>query len=760
MKLYTLLIFLLLFSLLGKTQSSTPIGQWSDHVPFRFARSVFVEGETLTAATRYGIFRYSIATKEFERLTKSNNLSEVEIKLAEKDPSSSALLVVYKNENLDLVQGEQIKNVPDVLNSKVQGDKTINNAKWIGNEVYFSTNLGILVLNTARAEIKATYRIGPMGSDLPVKQIAVIGNTIYAATTRGLRKTIFDSISMRNYQTWVEEKITFDQEIVSRAVAWDNQLVVQKSDSVFLKEGNSWKLLYAGSKSISFLDVQSNTLYMGFEDLGKSSLLVFKDKTNPPQELPIASLHTPKAIAVKSGELWIADEQHGVIKFSNGKEEIICPNSPHAISTGKSFFYNNTVWTTAGRVENGIGKKFPGGFFQWNGSNWTNYTVRSQPFMDSILDVHTIAVQPETGVISGGSFGGGLFELDKNGGVKIFKQNSFLSPAIGSANTYQVGGLTYDKNQTRWISNPGSAQSIIAKTKQGDVRKFSIPQDPINNSVGDILIDSKNRKWILGGPNNGLVCFDDAGTLDRSSDDRWRFFRQGKGNGNLPSSDVLCVREDRNGLIWVGTNRGLAIIPCLDDVFNSSRCEAVLPIVQQNNVAGVLLSNEVIHDIEVDGADRKWIATANGVWLLSADGQQTVYRFTSKNSPLLSNTVYEITIDGKTGEVYFHTESGISVFRSTATEPEGIRAKASVFPNPVPSGFNGTIAIRNLPENAWVRIAELDGKLVYQTRSLGGQAIWNGRNYKGEKINSGVYLVYIADENNQQQLATKIFFIQ
>jgi len=59
-----------------------------------------------------------------------------------------------------------------------------------------------------------------------------------------------------------------------------------------------------------------------------------------------------------------------------------------------------------------------------------------------------------------------------------------------------------------------------------------------------------------------------------------------------------------------------------------------------------------------------------------------------------------------------------------------------------------------------VRITELDGRLVHQSRSLGGQAIWNGRNYKGERVNSGVYLVYAADENNQQQVAAKIFFIR
>jgi hypothetical protein len=60
--------------------------------------------------------------------------------------------------------------------------------------------------------------------------------------------------------------------------------------------------------------------------------------------------------------------------------------------------------------------------------------------------------------------------------------------------------------------------------------------------------------------------------------------------------------------------------------------------------------------------------------------------------------------------------------------------------------------------NSTVKITELDGRLVYQARSLGGQFVWNGRDYKGNKASSGVYLVLVADEQNREKLATKIFF--
>jgi hypothetical protein len=82
-----------------------------------------------------------------------------------------------------------------------------------------------------------------------------------------------------------------------------------------------------------------------------------------------------------------------------------------------------------------------------------------------------------------------------------------------------------------------------------------------------------------------------------------------------------------------------------------------------------------------------------------------------------------------------------------------------VFPNPVPPGYSGTIAIRGVAENSVVKITELDGRLVYQTRALGGQAVWDGRDYKGRKISSGVYLILIGNDDKSEKAATKIVFI-
>lgn len=204
----------------------------------------------------------------------------------------------------------------------------------------------------------------------------------------------------------------------------------------------------------------------------------------------------------------------------------------------------------------------------------------------------------------------------------------------------------------------------------------------------------------------------------------------------------------------------MAIIQCTDDLFNVAACEATLPVVRQDNFAGLLLAEENIRDIETDQADRKWIASNNGAWLLSADGQKTIHRFTSSNSKLLSDEVFSIAINDLTGEVFFLTAAGISSFRGEATAPATGKRKPFIFPNPVPPGYLGTIAFRDLPDRAWVKITDLNGKLVHETRSLGGQAVWSGRNLQGTRVSSGVYIVYVSEELNQYQVAGKVVFIK
>jgi ligand-binding sensor domain-containing protein len=173
-----------------------------------------------------------------------------------------------------------------------------------------------------------------------------------------------------------------------------------------------------------------------------------------------------------------------------------------------------------------------------------------------------------------------------------------------------------------------------------------------------------------------------------------------------------------------------------------------------------LLENETITAICVDGANQKWFGTANsGIFLISADGSKQILHFTADNSPLLSNTISCIGVNTD-GEVFIGTDKGMMSYRGTAAEPVASSSGAYAFPNPVRPNYYGPVAIKGLTMNADVRITDVTGHLVSQTKAEGGQAIWDGNDLKGRRVVSGVYLVFVSNADGSNTAVTKILIVR
>ena len=162
----------------------------------------------------------------------------------------------------------------------------------------------------------------------------------------------------------------------------------------------------------------------------------------------------------------------------------------------------------------------------------------------------------------------------------------------------------------------------------------------------------------------------------------------------------------------------------------------------------------------MDGADRKWVGTTNGVWLISADGTTQLLNFNTSNSPLLNNSINDINVDQQTGEVWIATQDGLVSYQGDAIVGGTTKGTALVYPNPVKSDYTGPIAIKGLVENAYVKITDASGILVYQGTANGGQMIWNGEGYSGNKVSTGIYTVYADAPDGSQHNVAKIIFIK
>lgn len=741
-----------------------PIGQWREHLPYNSAVDVTAGDGKIYCATPYSLFTVNIADNEVERFSRVTGLNETGVNAIKYDEVNKKLFIAYSNSNIDIIYRNDIYNVPDIKRSAIIGDKNIYNIYSLGKNFYLSTGLGVIVIDGDRYEVKDSWFIGNGGNPVKVNGFTSDGTFFYAATEEGLKKALMTAANLANYTNWqtVSGSNGLPAGVCKNVLTVQNKVIVQKNDSLLVQNGTIWNLLYTDAwPFVSSNSTENKIQICERQSNGISRVVMLNaDGTLFRTLANTGAVSFPRKAILYNNDPWIADQFASLSHFGSSlsyQQYIL--NSPQAIASGEMVVYNNTFHATAGSVNDSWNYQYNGdGIYAFKEGNWNNINRYRYNQIDSLLDYVTIAIDKRDETIWAGSYGGGLLHIKPGPVFEIFKQNN-LGATVGDPGSYRVAGLAFDAANNLWISNFGSTQQLRVRKNDGSWKNFTVPFPLFENALSKIIIDDNNYKWIVAPLGNGLICYDHGAAIDDINDDQWKRYAGGAGNGNLPNNEVLCVAKDKSGFIWVGTTDGIGVIQCPSDVFISQGCEAVLPVVPNGNFAGFLFKGQEVKDIAVDGADRKWVATKNGVFLISASGEKVIYQFTEDNSPLLSSDVKKITIDGKTGEVYFATAKGICSFRSTATEGGEANEDVLVFPNPVPPGYSGTIGIRGLVNNAIVKITELDGRLVYQTRALGGQAVWDGRNYKGQRISSGVYLVLISDDGKKERTATKIFFI-
>ena len=741
-----------------------PIGLWREALPYSSAKDVTISSSKVYCATPYSLFTVDLQTKEINRISKISGLSETSISTIQFDDVTEDLFIAYTNSNIDIINSSGIHNLPYIKQFNNAGDKSIYNIYVQNHIAYLSTGLGVILVNADKYEIKDSWFIGANGNYVKTNGFTIGNNAYYAATDEGLKTVSVSTNNAADSHNWNDLSGTNGLPAGSckMVVSISNQVYALVNDTVFSFTNNSWNLFFANGIAINNINVSGNHLFVS-QGTGSNTNQVIELASNGTilNTIKQAGIIAYPLKAVKSGtDTWIADLYGGLSHWTGNSFEQYKLNSPEDIALGQITSANNAVYFAAGSVNDSWNYLYNrNGLYQFGNGTWTNYNQFHYPGLDSVMDIITIAIDPRDQSIWEGSYGGGLIHILTNGQFSIYKQNSPLLQTIGDPGSYRVSGLAFDNDQNLWISNYGSLAELHVLKNNGSWRSFSIPFYVGANAAAQIVIDDANQKWIISPPNNGILVFNDNQTIDNPADDQWKLITNVSGSGNLTSNNVLSIAKDKNGFIWVGTSNGVSVFQCPESIFSSTGCEAVWPVINEGSFADYLFKGVTVNDIAVDGANQKWFATSNGAWLLSPEGDKVIYHFTEDNSPLLSNDVKKVGINGSTGEVYFGTSKGICSFRGTATEASETNNKVLVFPNPVPPGYNGSIAIRGVPENSIVRITELNGRLVYQTISNGGQAIWNGKDIRGNIVSSGVYLVMAQDETKQNKIVTKIVFI-
>ena len=692
-----------------------PIGTWRAHFSNESIQQV-VKGDRIYVAAANQIIQID-ANRQTTYLNTTTGLHATGIHKIAWQPIENQLVIAYKNSRLDIIKGDQVTLIDDIQSSNLYSDKTINDLIVYNNNAYLSCNFGIVVIDLLKKEIKSTIFPNNNRQNVKVFQTIIYQNKLFALTENGIWST-----ALVQNNSWIVEN-TMGVSGIKNMFVFKNQLYFNNQQKIYPYQSNiaSYQIF---TGTIEAIAVDEERILAGIAYQNKGALIQFNTNQTNTVLVDSAVLIQPVGILKDGNTIWVADFGKGLYE-KNEQSKWTALGGPLSSAYGNNAFSNHQLLMSYGANKIGISSL--------NEKGWSNLTQIQNL---KINYVEAVSIDPIDQSWWMG-MGDQLIHYDPN---KKIVEEILPNTSIGAIKSIQ-------QKTDGQIVLLKEGFGIVAK-EGGKWNSYPMQTGFASTNLKKILVAKNDLSWIIGPKQQGILLFQ-----KQNNQAIWRQLNTGKGSGNLPSMEVTAIAEDKDGSIWVGTDNGIAIFQC--NTINEA-CDAYLPIVQSNGFNGYLFQRETIHSISIDGANRKWIGTNNGAWLISKDGAEVLQHFTTENSPLPDNTVLSIGIEPTDGDVFFFTKNEIISYKGEATERALTQSAIKIFPNPIAPNYNGPIVIKNLVNNALVKITDINGQLMMQTRALGGQAVWNGRDQYQRKVASGIYLIFARDDMGNEKAVGKI----
>ncbi len=750
---FTLLLFI--FSVKTAAQSRVDslsdlaLNQWQQYLPWQRATYVTQSAKKVWFATEWAVVEVDKQERSPTFLTKVEGMSDIEIGLIRYNAVTENLLVVYKNSNMDLYKPSDgsVTNLPFIKkNANIIGLKTVYDVVYDGKTAYLACGFGLVKMSLETTDAEYTVFTGT-----PMRSFAVYQGGLYAGTDKGLFYLPASDANPEDFSRWklLGAAEGFPEgESVKAMVVWNNSLFAGIKKSVFRYDGDMAILAASNpDREINYLTAEGTGLMISWRKDFNGSI-EYMEPSGARYEINWQCNVGQPIYGIEDGtkKFWIADfaEQFRYMDLNpaTAQCEAFRYNSPFEHSTTEIAIGTNRVLASclgADQFLNVISTQR--GIDIFEDGQWRRFNRNTNPELVDAKCVEAfwkVVAHPTEDKFYIGSFAQGLVEVGSDGKAKCYtKDNSILQSGTGGSTRTAIGGMAFDKQNNLWFSNYSAGAPIAVLKADGTLRNFSAA--PLQNLL-QVVVDNSGYKWFASGFQGGVLVYDSGKDIDNPADDRYRVINTG--NSALPTNNVNCISVDIEGDVWIGTQQGVVSFECGSNVFDAG-CTGRRRIVNVDGFNGYLLETENVRTIAVDGANRKWFGTGNGIFVQSPDGLEQVARLTSTNSPLFDNVIADIAINPVNGEVWIATEKGLQTLRGEATVGGKVNSAAPyAYPNPVRPDYDGPIAIYGLARDANVKITDVAGNLVYEGTALGGQAVWNGRDYLGRRAASGVYLVF------------------
>ena len=638
---------------------------WTTHFAYNSVDHIAAGGGVVYCVSSGSLFSVDVQSEKIRTYSNQDGMHGTDIAcICWLEPVQS-LMIMYANGKMDLLSNGQFHYIPDLYNKYTTFSKLCHSVILKDSLAFMAMDYGIQTFHIRKREFVDTYFIGPEATEIPVYSIALSKQTIYAAGDSTLYAASFTD-NIVDYSYWAEIPLPFNGHIQQIAYA-SGQLYMLIDNTLYRRRGEQWQKV--DNNSYNALNVVDGKIY--------------------PASYPTVSY---------SG-LWMAAGANGVIRQMESGETVTYQmngplnNKPYRLTYQQDqlFMLNGGRWATQ--------NKTPGCVMRYDGKSWHNISQQEilKAVGDECFDFMNVAVDPNDPThYFVTSYGSGIYEFKNDVCVKRWTTtNSILESAASNYKRYtRTDGAIYDAQGNLWVMNTGNiTHNIVIFTADNKQIGMNVNQTDgsrfIINTAGQFIFDNchPNYVWALVPRGNeteaGLALIDTKGTIDKTDDDRSLIrIRWTDQDGNsLTRSAIYAMRQDKQGNIWLATNKGILIIPASEDYFSSDRCQVVH---LTNSDYLPIFDEERINDIVFDHLDRPWIATQTaGIYVLSPDAASVVEHFTMENSAMPFNTILSLAYDRAHKRMYVGSALGLVAYTDPTMD---VNAQEPDYSEPVDYG--------------------------------------------------------------------------
>ncbi len=770
-------IIVLLFFINGWAQTDYST-TWEDFYSYNNVKDFVKTDNKIYAIVDNAIFIYDELTGETEKMSSVNGLSGETATSIYYDATFERLVIGYATGLIEIVdQNGEITIAPDIANFPLASEKEISNITGYNSNLYLSTPFAIVVYDVENLIFGDTYFIGVGSTEVKINQIAIFGDTIYAATENGIYIADANNPNLIDFNNWTK----YFTSSFSTIAVFNNEIFVSSGRDLYRFIPSS-PLQFIQRLPTTILKLKPSSTHLSAAI--KREAYIFDTALNQVSNI-ISDVNSDyyfelNTAYAENNVVYLGTKEFGVLLTditATQPFQEIHPDGPSSNAVFSMSVLNDNLWVVYGKYSasySPLDNRY--GYSHFNGEDWNNIPYDTNFPAKSLVHA-TIDPEHENRVyLSSWSAANRNNTNPASGGILVVENdepiiylnhtNSGLEEILPETNylSIRINGSAFDNQGNLWVANAWVDNMVKKMSPSGNWSSFDLSSLLTNPARGlnELIIDKTGSIW-MGTRGNGTLVYNERG-------DKKRALTTEATKGSLPHFNVRTVASDSSNRIWIGTQAGMVVFYNASGLFEADIYDAEPIIILDDGIPKKLLGDQPINSIAIDGADNKWFGTDRGGALQSTpNGRETLNIFNTSNSPLPSNTILKIKVDLSTGKVYFATNKGIVAFNNNIAAYGDMLDEVYAYPNPVKrqhdfvtiDGRYGT----HLPLGTNVKILDSAGYLVYETNVVegqelqGGKVVWDKTNLAGRKVSSGVYIVLLTNKDKTEVTSTKIAII-